>query len=284
MDQLLYSFIINNYIDEMQYEINKSILILENYGYDIQSKLLNIVSSESYVSTENMIDKVTLTIIEGLNFVLKEHKIILIDEATINERNEFLTALNTIQNLENYEPIISLLETLESNEHKLSLIISDFSYFNQVDVMRLVEYFDPIILTILKNYIIEREPNEILEVNSDISNNLKVFLKFYNSEIANEISSVLLIGNTFPLYLNFFKSDIDSEDIDGKLKIIITLLYMSEDGYNNPLETFRNYSSLIYSDLNMINQLEVLLINTINAFNEFKDAFHEKNRLSEASN
>lgn len=286
MDELIYYYIKEAYTQELSEEIFRSFILFDNFNYlSIYDEVLELITNESYTDTSSLSDLFFVKIMNSLDYILNEHKIKLIDEATIEEKNNFLFALFTIQELEDYTGIIALLESLETDEEKLSIIISDISDFDQVDVLKLIESFNPIMLNILKKYIYKKEENiKDEKINSELMNNLQLFAKFKRSEITNTLIVNILPGSNFDTYYSLSSSYIDNEPNKVIVVYLLTILFMSSNAYDKPLEFYREHSSNIFNDLNKINEIETLIIQTLNNFSEFKEAENEKVRLSQTSN
>lgn len=282
MNNEIIDYIESNFTQELASEIQTSFNIIYSYEYDgLEQKIIELLANGSYMDYDTLKDNIYQEILNSLYFIIKEHKIKLIDEATLTEINDFLKALLLLQQQEDYQPIIIALESDDEDIDKLADVISIVSNFTKDDVLRLVEDFDTTILNTLKIYIYNKENNINTNTsNKSIIDNLTLFVAFIKNDFTSSITSSIQLEATIDIYLNYFIDDILESDNDQAAIIILTLLYMSEDSYNRPLEQYRNISSVIYNDLIKINKIETILISTINKFNEYKEIENAKNRLS----
>jgi len=285
MDELIKFFINNYYTDELKIELNTSFDIFSRYEYnEAYSKIIDLLNDNNFMTSSDAIDSFTSIINSGLDFILKEHTITLNDNATIVDKNELLIALLRIQDLEDYESIICVLESLETDEEKLSLILSDLCKLDQIRILTIIDSFNNSILKLLKQFIYKKEKlnsESIEQIQIDIETNLKLFIKFKkDNNLINNILGTMVIGSSFNNYLSFFGDDIIANSDEETANNILALLYMSLDGYVSPLSTYRIFSYDILQNLDKVSKIETIILNIINAFNEFKKVENEKNRLS----
>lgn len=289
MDKLIIDFITAYFTYDLQVEIYRSFRLLNDYEYnDAFAGFVDIINNESYVSAEDMKDQFIIELNSKLNFILKEHTIELTNEATIFDKNEILVAFLLIQDLEDYTGIISLLESFESKEEKLSLILSDLTMLDQAKVLELVVSFSDTMLDTLKQFIYEIENNKPEKANGSkfiTINNLKQLFSCLGKDNLGYLlaKSGVIVGERFETYLPYTDKDLVANTDEQTALNILSLIYMSSDGINNPLLLYRKYSFQILQDLNKVSRIEVLVVSMVNKLNEFKKALHEKDRLSQTS-
>jgi hypothetical protein len=92
----------------------------------------------------------------------------------------------------------------------------------------------------------------------------------------------MLLGQNLIVYASFIQS-IDVGDMDGLAWNILSLLYMSPEGYNSPILAYRKYSHVFFDEMNVIGIVENRLAAHLANFNEYQKAVYEKNRLSKTS-
>lgn len=273
------------YTDELTREINRSFDLLDDFQLNnIDSPYIDIMMQHQLVTNEQLMDEFIAQLNRHLDYVLSEHTVILIDEATITEKNEVLSALLLVQNLEDYTGVIAALESLAPDEEQLADIISDLSSLDKIDVIRIVEDFNPSILQHLLKYIEDKQQDISTEPCPDILKAYKLFNEcFGNNHIAYElVENGLLLNQTFELYLSYVKEDISNPELSAKQKAldIYSILIVSEDGNKEPTAIYRQYSQSLFQDLNQIKAVESELTNYIAIYNQRKGIENEKSRLS----
>lgn len=287
MDDLIEVFVDTYYNEQQADDINKSLDLFDFYEYNQAFPgLIDIAVEHSTTSNENLIDRFTLAIHERLNYLLSQHTLILIDEATIDEKNQILAALGHLQKLQDYGPVIGVLESLEDDTQKLAMILSDHTLLDETQLMTLIVSFSEDLLGKLKEYIytIENSTQSSDEpVRLDLITNLRVFNEFTNdrSLASAALQAGTSLSQRFVTYLNYFKDDIVVDSNEATAYNFLSVLFMSGDGYNSPLLVYRKYSLEVIQDLNRVSKVENILLDLIAKFTEFKKVHHDATRLSE---
>ncbi len=286
MDDILALFVETYYNEQQADDINKALDLFDYFEYNQAFPgLIDIVAEHSATSNENLIDSFTAAINQRLNFLLEQHTVKLVDEATIDQKNQILNALGHLQKLQDYSGVIGVLESLEDDTEKLTNILSDHVLMDQTELMTLIVSFSEDLLTKLKEYIYAVEdatPSEDEPARLDIISNLKLFNEFTEGKT---IAAVAMqdgsrVSERFSTYLAFFKDEIVTKDTDQTAANLLSVLFMSIDGYNSPLLVYRKYSLSILNDLTLVSKVEVSLLNLIASYSEFKKVKHEATRLS----
>lgn len=286
MDDVIALFVETYYNEEQATDINKALDLFDYFEYNQAFPgLMDIVLEHSSTSNENLVDSFTAAINERLNYLLEQHTVKLTDEATIDQKNQILNALGHMQKLQDYSGVIGVLESLEDDTEKLVSILSDHVLMDESELMTLIVGFSEDLLTKLKEYIYaieEATPSEDEPVRLDILSNLRLFNEFTEGKTlaASAIDAGSRVSERFMTYFTFFKDDMVSPNNDATAANILSVLFMSIDGYNSPLLVYRKYSLNILNDLTRVSKVEVSLLNLIAKYSEFKKAKHEATRLS----
>lgn len=286
MDELLILFIETYFTEEFQEEIIKSFDLFDFYEYNqAYQGFIDIASSQGTISTDDLKDQFVQELNNKLDFVLDQHTIKVTAETTLQQKNQILASLGHLQKLEDYTGIIRMLESFESDEEQLATIISDCTLMDKTEIMTLIVSFSPSILSTLKEYIYQKEEaTPKYQSRSDIVSNLKLYSKFTNG---NTIGSQLakngaLLGQRFFEYLPYVEDMfVVQNDHNATALNILSVLYMSIDGFNSPLLVYRKFSYTILQDLNLVSKVEAKLLEGISKYTEFKKAHHESIKLFE---
>jgi len=246
---------------------------------------IDLLNNANFKSNEDLYDTFIIEVNKILDFILKEHEIIVTKETTLYEKNELLSSLLLIQDLEDYTPIARVLESLEPDADQLSSILGDLCMLDQTKLLEIIEWFNPNILFKLKEFVAIKE--ELRETSNDNNNldlisGLRLFFKCFEGFSLGKIllENNCIIGAKFADYLKFVESDIIMDSNEVTALNIYSVLIISSDGYNTPLLTYRKHSYELLQDLNKVSKIEVILLQLISKFEEYRKAQSEQNRLS----
>lgn len=288
MNDLLEEFVETYFTEEMQTQIKRSFDLFDFFDFSMAYQgFPNIITDESNLGSDGQVDRFFLELHKQLNIVLEQHSIKMIDTASIYEKNEIIHALAFIQHLEDYTGIIRTLETFEPNEVQLATILSELCMFDQIKIMELVETFNPRMLQTLKKFIYQKE--EAAENKDPKDTKIVKHIKFFNSVFKEDnigaqlARSNILIGEAFETYLDYIQDIVITPDDSRTALNILSVLYLSRDGFNSPLLVYRKYSYRLIQDLDKVSRVEVQLLNHIAKLNEYQKAEDEKVRFSPRS-
>lgn len=275
MDELVAAFIDNFYSDELKQEILRSLDLIEKFESDnIYDTLINLINQSETLSTEDICDYFVTELVNKLNFILREHKIITNPDTPIQKLNEILNALYLIQNLEDYTGIIRLLESFESDTEILVQILSELCVLSESEILECIYDFDAIILKNLKQFIYskEKEPIEINDQN--FINNIKTFFELFKINTVGQvlIKSGIKLNFSIKFYLQYLSKDILIGDNENIALNILSVLMITSEGQKDPVNVYRKISFHLFQNLNTTSIIEVELIKLLNKYNEYKNA------------
>jgi hypothetical protein len=279
MDELIASFINVTYTTELKNEIRRSFQLADLFQYKYLSINLLDLLTIAYENDSNMLaDRFILTLHAGLDYILNEHNITLTEDTSIRTKNEILSALNVVQDLEDYTSIICILESFEDDAVKLSTVISDLCVLDVTDVMVSLESFDDSILTTLKDYIYGKESTVHETITDDVTgyiDNLKVFISLYGDETIGSkfIEGGFSLGEPIEVYLGFLEADFTNITDDKTVAMhVLSLIYMSQGSLSNPIDVYREHSAMLLKDLSRVSAIEVMILDMISKVEEVKNA------------
>jgi hypothetical protein len=281
MDLSLEAFIETAYADELVDTIKNSFDIMDafNYDYNEQDFIRPLMEVENQ-STDYMHDMFLSILNHKLDLVLKEHTIVL-NNAKLYQKNEFLEALFVIQHLNDYSPILYLLESDLEADEKLAEIIAQLSTLTPSEVISIVDNYDEEILEVLKQYIYQSQPTETSETDSVTKQIITKYKEFYNYLVATNtdipigvdyFEAGILPGLEFKAYLHYFNELTENTNISKLSLDILSILLLARDSYLNPLTGYRDNSGLIFSELELISKIDASLTGHINKFETYKQA------------
>lgn len=274
MDDIIRLFIETYYTEEIKRELYKSLSLFSLYEHnEARSGLEAIVTQHGLISNEDLVDTFRMEIITQLDYVLKEHTIVVTEEATISHRNEILSGLFLLQDMEDYTGVIRMLESMETDETMLVTILSDVCAIDETELMTIIGDFSPRMLLILKEYIYEKEESKAQPnpERSDILENYKSFLHVCGKGTPGEalLKGNMLLGSNFAAYHSFVSEDliVDSDDLTAAN--ILSIIYLTENGWKNPLVHYRFYSEQLIKDLPRISRIDGIIMKLTHAVSEY---------------
>ena len=277
MEELIYTFIITNLTPEIQAESIATFRLCDDFQYrDPYSPFLDIVMDTTNTTVDDQVNSFIVELHSLLDFLLEEHTIKLIADVTLAQKVQILKALVLVQDLEDYTPIITILESFEEDFTILATIISELSLLHMTEVVSILEDFNIDILKQLKAYIYIKEetiPKEHVKLIPDILTNLKIFFSIYGEDNIGHkmVSSGFNMGEDLSMYLEF-AGDIIEEDIKATAINIMSLIYLTKESIKDSLALYREHSSAILPDLDKISKVESMLIDSLGKMNEIKIA------------
>lgn len=276
MDSLILDFIEASYTEELKQEFYKAIDLFNKFNYtNYETSLIDILMNQRNESSVDAIDAFTLEINNKLDYIISQHQLKVKLYTSIEDKTELLTGLYLLQEQEDYNSIISILESLEDDLEKFTTILSDVSSVNKLKLYEILDEFNPVILTKLKEFIYLKENNVVINyIDHDLRVNITLFFNYYklNNIGYNLIHSDILIGDVFVTYIPFILSEIVGIDDKETALNILSVLNISNDGYKDPIGVYREHSMTLLNDLNKVSAIEVILINLSNNFMDFKKA------------
>jgi hypothetical protein len=271
------------YTEELQQEIRRSFSLFDFFEHNQAfSGFIDIITNESNLGGTAMSALFLEELHTQINYVLEQHTLHLVPETTIPEKNEFMWALAQLQRLEDYTGVIRTLENMAPNEEQFAAIIADLSMLNESQVHALVKDFNPRILQTLKDFIYAKETAVVEEPNAKLIANLRMFHQvFGNNNLGYHlVKGEVRLNERFETYLSYVKDEF-IDDVDEQCALnILSVIYLSNDGFNSPITVYRKYSHHLLNNLDRVSRVEVQVLNMIGRMNEFKQATDEKNRLS----
>lgn len=267
MDDLIVTFLETHHPFEYQNEVYRSFKLLEGFEYpNLYSNYIDILSNESYTSTEQLIDDFDIMMHRQLNTVLDHHRITLVDDASHIQKNEILSALLTLQTLDDYTPVMMVLESLETSEEKISLLLEDYCSMDQTEIISIIADFNSITLENLKQYIISKEQLERESIDYQVLlPRLKQLFKLHGKDNIGYqlIQQDVKPGYPLEIYLELTENNFDKTPIN-----ILSLLLMTLESQTSPIELFRKYSEMLIKDIRQIPAIEASILQLLNTLDE----------------
>lgn len=272
MDSLIAHFITTTYTVEYANTIYRSFKICEDFEYrDLYSGFIDILTVDD--TTDNYQDRFTDTLTGILDGILQLHHLRLIPTATIRQRNELLTALYTIQDLEDYSSVLSVLESLETDTIKITTILADYCQLDMSEQLSIIDSFSPITLELLKSYISLRDTERTQGHNHELIPTLRVLYRLYGRDSIGHllIEHGVCVGLSIPLYMQHIDSIVADDDAQTAINVA-SLIYMTPESLSSPLVVYTTNSLVMLKSLTVVSKIEPLVIAIIDRVQEFTKA------------
>jgi hypothetical protein len=286
-DELL-DFQLNDYINstftpELEEDISVAFQLL--YAFELpdpEIDFLNIITSDSYLDSNDMQDQFTLILHSKLDYLLSQHKLSLTDTSSLYIKTQILAACYALMYLEDYTHILITLESELSDLEKLSAILSEHSVLSEIDVLTSVTNIDPTFLSTLATYAYSKADEAITteeELSTEIIENTKLLKQLVNFEtlgyllLKDRVTTNLSLEN----YINFIGGveTIPNPSLDVYATHIFSILLLTKNNLNGILLTYRKYSHLLVTDPNLTTAVDVKLIELIAKLTDYKKAHNE---------
>jgi hypothetical protein len=286
MNELISEFITNYFTEEVIDDIRQAYDLFTVFNnQDHEEKIIDALTDSNLPGIDQK-DVVLKIIHATADTILEAHTIKTYDDVCLSVKNKILTALFLIQHLENSTPFLIALESQDNEEETLAFIISELTNIEPSDVMLAVADFRPSLLTNLKKYLEslqnDSEQTEPISKYITMLKELKEHTKQDDLIGLKLTESGMLLGQKLFTYSSFI-SDIPVSTVDNLGLQILSLIFMTAEGLNNPIVTYQRNSHLFFDDVLMMGKVENSISGHLANFNEYRKALYEKNRLSEVS-
>ena len=264
MDKDILDYINTYFTHELKSQIIRLFELLSKFGvtgYD--TDFINIISNSSFASTDDVYSEFISEINKKQDYILKSHFLIIRDDATILQKNEIISALYNIQDLEDYSYVSNCLESLEDDLIIISKILSENCGLSNIVIMDLIVEFNPLVLNSLKNYIYSlEEVSDEIKIDTDYSKIIKNFQCLYEVYGSDSVGYELYIngmklGLDINIYMPFVKDDLlVVSDIKQTSINLLSVIYLTQESLINPIQVYRKISFEILQDTNLIQLVE----------------------------
>lgn len=279
LDQDVYDYVKTAYLPEQADEILRGFELLEAFGLEYyDSEFIPIVTNTDKYDPDDMRLAFNSQLIKSLNIVLNEHNVYLKSEINLYIRNEILSSIYLLQHLNDYSPILQILESYLENDDKLIAILSHTCILSDIVISDSVETFEPSFLKGLYDFIMANHPDQ--DDQSQIDNihvkNLKLFKTFLHEQTCLGLE---LISSGSPIGLEpdyYFKHlDINKPIVQLALDVLSCILV--SQAYQFPTMAYRKHASVYIQDINRFTQIDTIVTHMVGDFERYKsETSHEQ--------
>ena len=274
LDFQLSEYIFSTFTPELSEDIHTAFELM--YGFELpepETDFINLITTDTYDVQDNFIS----TLHTKLDYLLKEHHILLNDDATLTLKVQVLAGCFAVMFLEDYSFIINLLESDITEVEKFSAIIAEYSLLTEEDIMNNVAEIKPIFLKALSEFAYNKEA----ELNTDeetlskeIIENTKLLKEIVGFETVGYLllKDKVLTGLELESYIGFIDDveNIPNSTVDILTAHILSLILLTKDSLNGVLLTYRKSSHLLVKDTRLVTAVDVKLIELISKLTDYK--------------
>jgi hypothetical protein len=270
-------FVETYFIEFTKEDIKESFEILDLMDVDYVDSFMSLLMTQGDLGTSELTDLFLKTLNGFLDSLLLSHGIVLTQESTINFKSIILKAIIDLPYYEDVEQIDGIVSSEEEPNYKLSELIDLVSHLAIMDIFIQIESVNPSLFVKLTETInsndIKIDQNE-LDKQSIIINiisklkKIKEFTQYSKAVGFTLVNNNIVLGSSFDKYAAYADKQFEFLSLDDIAIEVFILLTMSEEGFNNPLLTFRKYSTNLFSDLDKVTKIDIKLNNLIMQFDK----------------
>lgn len=271
-------FIDTYFIEGVKKNILESFNILDDLEIEYNNEFIAIVMTEGDVDNSQLTDNFKLTLENLITQALKEHGVILTEEADLEFKNKVMHAIITLPYYEGTEDINGVLDSPEEPNYKFADLIDHVCELPLMTIYSKIESVNPDIFKRLSEIMnrslikIDEDEQSKQEINNKIISklkNIKTFTKYYKALGFTLVNNNIVLGSDFSQYTTYADKHFEYLTIEEIAVEVFVLLSMSNEGFEKPLITFREHSQNLFSDLDKITKIDIKLNNLVIGYDKF---------------
>lgn len=285
MDILISNYLQDSFTPELKTQLQTAFRLYDSFELqDYESDFIDLLMMQEMSHAEDTHDQFIMIVNEKLDFIINEHRLKLTDEATLYHKVQILEALYAVQHLNDYSNIAIVLESNEDPEIQLTDILSQLCELKAATIFPLIESFDPSALDLLKQFVYGREEatgmpmTSLIELQKKVLENFKLFLVFAEKNLKTQkplavhvVESGFMVGQPLERYIPFVKDGLNAVNFDQLSVDVLSIILLTDEGYNNPLITYRQHSHLLLDELTIITRVDSILVHILGLFETYRE-------------
>lgn len=288
MDNLIEAYINETYHPDLVDTIRKAFSLFEAFELpDYESEMIDLLMVGDMETSQNIQDHFTTLVHKQLDRVIQCHLIIPMEAAHIHEKVSLIEALYNVQHLNDYSSIVHTLEADYDPLERLADVLSTCSEMTPLAIENMILKFNPSILDTLKQFVYGKEADtktiltDSQELQRKIIHNLRSFKDFLDSDLAlifkgkqaiglMMLESNVMVGQDLELYIPFIDAQLKHQDYPKLALDVYSIILLSDEGFNNPVGTFKKNAGWLLDDLTAISKVDPMFMTIANAFDKYK--------------
>lgn len=290
MDTLIVDYVSTRFLPSMQNEIFLSLRYFNLFNYvDYELPYINLLMAQDLNETQELQDQFFHILLGQHDYIYKAHMLRVSEHTSIAERNEVLHFLSSIQNVEDFAFLEAVLHSTPDKMHALAVICTHLTTLNEHRALEILEDMDDIAFNSLKDYISKQAlmrnstTRTYTEIGQNIVENMRRFVNFSTKEtLLGQVlmDAGVLLDQPFPRYKPYVSNTVfENKTYEDISYDILSMLYLTKEGIDKPLQEYRNYVSLFFSELPKIHAIEQQLNSIVANYDTYLKVENEKARL-----
>lgn len=275
----------DTFADEVVDNIRKSFSLFEAYDYqDAYQGMYEIATDESSTTIDSRMSLFIIELCSQLDFIVKQHLILVDDDTTLKQRLVLLDALYRLQHLESYAAIDAILGSEQDPIDKMSLILEDLTEYDQGYFLTILKEVDRRSIFLLEKFVETKlSPEETKPVDKKLIERIKLF----NHTLGKEnigcamVEAGMAVGYPFDVYLPFISNDILDDSDEVTALNILSVLYITDTQYGQMVQVFREVADKLMP-IDKVGNVEGYIFKFLSRLDDQQKVQNEQNRISQA--
>lgn len=280
MDQLVSQYAVDHFPPTLVDVINDTFNIFDLFELlDYNDDFINLLMQQEYMTPSDVSDAYMALLINKQNYILEQHKIKIVLDATLEQRNKILGGLHLLLDLYDYTLVINVLESFASDEEKITSILTFVCDMDDVTIFSLLESVDAETISVLKEYVYKKMEDDVKPFVCANITKIKLFRQYigHGEYLAKKMAeSNVPLGLSVGAYMPIIASALQDKTIE-ELAISVYSVLMITNSKDSPVMQFNDCSKLMFSDIKTISEVGAGLIKIDLSFNKYiLESAHEK--------
>lgn len=281
--EVIQSFTSSNYSLEMQQVYQDSLALMDVFEYNVIYEQLNDVFFDPESEDPELASlRFHETMAQGIRKVLEEHSIVLFEEVKLDQANKVLSSLFLIQSVEDYVPILRILESNQMSEETFGMVVEQLTDIGMGTVMAMLDSENsnlPQALDGIKRFLQDKEA-AASPPSVDVSESRKRMEEYFQACGTDNIaylllSSGMMLEQPAAVYYPYVDEGLVTDNDEDTAKNLLSFFLMSSDTFAAPLESYRRYSESLLHDNARIQRVEEFFMKELAKYEQYKSAQRE---------
>ena len=283
------------YIEYTFHEVKKktiysSFALLEMFGVQFyEDKFVDLLSRRDDIDNSTKMDNFVALLQRDVYDVIQAHGIELQSDTSLRVCNNVLNFLYLVQNLDDYDQITSVLYSDLPDRQIVSHLIQKLTPMSLVECMEAIESVSPGLIESLKKLIEDRSPStEEVDVDLAHRKHLQAFFDFTGKTECLGMSlyekgfttlTLQELVDLVPMSVDEHIDNLVLTNVPQATLDVLSLLVITKDNYQKPLEKFNQNSHLLSSKSENVTRLSNTLKHMLTDFDQFMEMIRQKEKL-----
>jgi len=282
MDPFIAEYLAQNYMPDLVVELHRSFELLEAYNIvDHETAILDLLMTAEYYDPNEIYDGVLMAIRSQLKAVLQAHTIVLHDETTIPQYNEWAEAFKLFEDLDDYSTIARWLESSMPADALLPEIIAFLSTQSVTECWDQLADFDENLLDEMRAYIAQQDQKRVIEQAETVADTDKILMRlkalqdYLKDERALGVrlaASGFLPGRPIHLYKGVIGLPWQETNVRQLAIDIFSIILLSDEHALPISQTYRQYSGVFLNQLSTIQKVDIEIVKLSLGFADYEKA------------